>query len=63
MEEIGRLVKEVHKEDVGPSDDDNDWEAFRNAVDCHICEKPLDDDRVFDHDHLTGELALIHPNM
>ncbi|GFR27609.1 uncharacterized protein TNCT_179661, partial [Trichonephila clavata] len=27
---------------------------FKNATHCHICEKPLLGDRVWDHDHLTG---------
>jgi hypothetical protein len=27
---------------------------FQNAVNCHICEKKLGDDRVRDHDHVTG---------
>ena len=29
--------------------------AFRDAQDCHICDKPLGTDRVRDHDHLTGD--------
>ncbi|KYQ48649.1 Uncharacterized protein F54H12.2 [Trachymyrmex zeteki] len=33
------------------------WEAYRNATRCHICEKPfaLEDTRVRDHCHLTGK--------
>ena len=27
---------------------------FKNATNCHICKKPLKEDRVRDHDHLTG---------
>ena len=32
------------------------WEAYRSATRCHICEKPFasDDTRVRDHCHLTG---------
>ncbi|KYN45032.1 hypothetical protein ALC56_00506, partial [Trachymyrmex septentrionalis] len=32
------------------------WEAYRSAMRCHICEKPFasDDTRVRDHCHLTG---------
>ena len=32
------------------------WEAYRNAKQCHICDKPFapDDTRVRDHCHLTG---------
>ncbi|KYN39310.1 hypothetical protein ALC56_06298 [Trachymyrmex septentrionalis] len=32
------------------------WEAYRSATRCHICEKPFasDDTRVHDHCHLTG---------
>lgn len=28
---------------------------FKDAVKCHICEKKLDDDRVRDHNHITGK--------
>ncbi|XP_071579896.1 uncharacterized protein, partial [Temnothorax nylanderi] len=33
-----------------------EWETFRSATQCHICEKPFapDDNRVRDHCHLTG---------
>ncbi|KAG8229765.1 hypothetical protein J437_LFUL005846 [Ladona fulva] len=30
-------------------------ESFRMEVNCHICSKPLGDDRVIDHCHLTGK--------
>ncbi|KAG8227152.1 hypothetical protein J437_LFUL001696 [Ladona fulva] len=30
-------------------------ESFRMEVNCHICSKPLGDDRVMDHCHLTGK--------
>ena len=30
-------------------------QTFRQAQDCHICDKPLGADRVRDHDHLTGD--------
>ena len=29
-------------------------QAFQDAHDCHICDKPLGTDRVRDHDHLSG---------
>ena len=28
---------------------------FRKAINCHICDKPLNKDRVRDHDHITGK--------
>ena len=33
-----------------------EWEKFRNATHCHICERPFEegDVRVLDHCHLTG---------
>jgi len=33
-----------------------EWEAYRNAIHCYICEKPFapDDTRIHDHCHLTG---------
>ena len=32
-----------------------------DAEDCYLCEKPLDDDGVRDHDHLTGAfLGVAH---
>ena len=33
-----------------------EWEKFRNATHCHICERPFEegDLRVRDHCHLTG---------
>jgi hypothetical protein len=34
---------------------DQDLQDFNNAVDCHICDEKLGDDRVKDHDHLTGK--------
>src|SRR6056300_692760 len=31
-----------------------DEENYKNATECHICEKPLAGDKVLDHDHITG---------
>ena len=31
-----------------------DSKAFREAINCNLCNKPLGEDRVRDHDHLTG---------
>ncbi|XP_015795454.1 uncharacterized protein LOC107371803 [Tetranychus urticae] len=33
----------------------NEEATFQSTTNCWICEKPLDDDRVRDHDHLTGK--------
>jgi len=33
----------------------NDFKAFNDAADCHICGEALNDDRVRDHCHITGE--------
>jgi len=33
----------------------NDCKAFNDAADCHICGEALNDDRVRDHCHITGE--------
>ncbi|XP_069366011.1 uncharacterized protein [Maniola hyperantus] len=30
-------------------------DEFRNAVNCHVCDQLLFDDRVLDHDHITGQ--------
>ena len=27
---------------------------YKEATICHICEEPLNDDKVLDHDHITG---------
>ena len=35
----------------------SDTSAFQSAVNCWVCEKPLDDDRVRDHCHLTGKMV------
>jgi len=32
-----------------------DRENYKQATHCHICEKPLGEDKVLDHDHLTGK--------
>ena len=32
-----------------------DWLAFRTAVTCHVCDKPLAGDSVHDHCHISGE--------
>ena len=32
-----------------------DWEAFNTATSCHVCEKPLQQDKVLDHCHITGK--------
>ena len=32
-----------------------DWLAFRTAETCHVCDKPVEDDSVRDHCHITGE--------
>ena len=32
-----------------------DVSSFQSAIDCWVCQKPLDDDRVRDHDHITGK--------
>ncbi|KAG8235044.1 hypothetical protein J437_LFUL017341 [Ladona fulva] len=38
-------------------------ESFRMEVDCHICSKPLGDDRVMDHCHLMGKFrGAVHFN-
>ena len=51
---------------------DQEEENFRDAVNCYACERPLGDDRVRDHCHLTGKyrgaahskcnLAMTTPN-
>ena len=33
----------------------NDTIAFQSAVNCWVCQKPLNDDRVRDHCHVTGK--------
>ena len=35
----------------------SDTSAFQSAVNCWVCEKPLDDDRVRDHCHVTGKMV------
>lgn len=62
LQQIGQLVQEIMKSDVGPTDDDEDWDRFYEEELCHICEKPLDDDRVFDHCHLTGKCFFLFRN-
>lgn len=34
----------------------DEWERFKNATHCHVCERPFEpeDTRVRDHSHLTG---------
>ena len=32
-----------------------DWEAFKTATSCHVCEKPLEQDKDRDHCHITGK--------
>jgi hypothetical protein len=34
---------------------DKDKVAYNNATDCHICEKELNGDKVWDHCHITGK--------
>lgn len=34
---------------------EEDEVSFKNATDCHLCRKPLGEDRVRNHDHLSGE--------
>ncbi|GBM53749.1 hypothetical protein AVEN_145324-1 [Araneus ventricosus] len=47
---ILRNIREV-KPMVFTAKDKNNFQA---AVNCWVCEQPLDGDRVLDHDHLTG---------
>ena len=35
--------------------DDDDELNFQNSTMCHICEKPLHEDRVLDLSHMTGK--------
>jgi hypothetical protein len=49
--ELIKLVKQNVKM-VMTAEDEAD---FKSAVCCSICEKPLGDDRVRDHDHMTGQ--------
>lgn len=43
----------IHR-NVKPVKSSADWKSYKTAVDCHICRKPLGDDRVWDHNHTTG---------
>ena len=36
-----------------------DWEAFKTATSCHVCEKPLEEDKVRDHCHITGSIEVL----
>jgi hypothetical protein len=47
--EICELLKQVKPMKLTSSQE----KSFEMAENCHICEEPLDDDRVRDHDHLS----------
>ena len=65
-EDIGKIFVESLEKDIKEiyrrfrfkknmritKEEDND---FQKATDCHICENPLNNDKVRDHCHLTGE--------
>ena len=48
-------IKGVLDDPLGKRMTREDWLAFRTAVTCHVCEKPLEGDSVRDHCHITGE--------
>ena len=33
---------------------EGNWQAFNHAIVCYICHRPFNNDKVRDHDHLTG---------
>jgi len=57
LEELAHRVKTLLSINI-PKDalSREQWEAYRNATHCHICEKPFapDDTRIRDHCHLIG---------
>ncbi|XP_070522397.1 uncharacterized protein [Cardiocondyla obscurior] len=57
LKNLAHSVKTILSSNVPMVDfTQNDWEEFKRATHCHVCEKPFaaDDTRVRDHCHLTG---------
>ncbi|XP_070526950.1 uncharacterized protein [Cardiocondyla obscurior] len=57
LKNLAHSVKTILSSNVPMVDfTQNDWEEFKRAAHCHVCEKPFaaDDTRVRDHCHLTG---------
>ena len=58
VESIGKDVIDIYERTKSPKKiemTDEDEKNYKNAKDCHICEKELEGDKVKDHCHLTGK--------
>ena len=55
LQEEEEIIKEFLKHIVPLEMSEEQEKEFENAVNCHVCGFYLRDDRVRDHDHITGE--------
>lgn len=49
-----RRIQQIMNDQMGLVMSENDIKNFVEVDNCHICDKPLGEDRVRDHDHITG---------
>ena len=54
MDELGTKVKLLNEKYKDPVYTHEDLEKFKQATDCHICGIALEDSKVYDHCHRTG---------
>ena len=55
LQEEERKIKGVLTDPKSMRMTQEDWHAFRTTKTCHVCDKPLEDDSVRDHCHITGK--------
>lgn len=54
MKGVAGIIEELYKNIEPLVMTSEDEVRFREATSCHMCGKPLENDRVRDHCHLTG---------
>ena len=60
IEEEGKEISEVFYNPKPLSLSSSEEIRFRQAINCHICQKRLGNDRVRDHDHVSGKYIFIY---
>lgn len=55
MKNVAHIINQINKNIKPMTMTDDDNKHFNDAVNCHICNKPLYKDKVRDHCHLSGK--------
>jgi hypothetical protein len=58
-----KRIKDIYANPMPVNMTDEDWKRYGKESICHICEKPLGDDKVLDHCHISGKFrGAAHSN-